>query len=207
MKKINIGGIAVLLLVCTGCTKTQAPAPVPEVTSVSENVKETVSVTAQIQTKKSTATEEVAKPQTVAITKVQNSEQIIWPVGTQYSTITFEYGKRVNPENENDFYFHNGTDIWGENIANSEIYAVLSGTVTDTGFSDEDGNFVELTHQNGMVTRYCNCADIAVNKGDSVSQGNVIAYVGNSGLSTAEHLHFEILIDGEYINPMSCYKK
>jgi murein DD-endopeptidase MepM/ murein hydrolase activator NlpD len=64
------------------------------------------------------------------------------------------------------------------------------------------GKLVILSHGKGIETRYAHCSEFAVEKGDTVIKGQVIAYVGKTGNTTADHLHFEILINGLAYNPL-----
>jgi murein DD-endopeptidase MepM/ murein hydrolase activator NlpD len=64
------------------------------------------------------------------------------------------------------------------------------------------GRLVIIDHGKGVETRYAHCSAFALSVGDTVRAGQIIAYVGNSGNSTANHLHFEVLINGLAYNPM-----
>ena len=75
------------------------------------------------------------------------------------------------------------------------------GTVARAGFDDFLGNFVEIQHGMGYLTVYGHCSRIAVNTGDRVAAGQLVAYVGNTGQTSATHLHFEIWEQGEAIDP------
>jgi len=94
---------------------------------------------------------------------------------------------------------HLGIDIAGP--ANAPVVAAAAGVVSRVGNDDFLGNFVEIQHGMGYLTVYGHCSRVAVQRGDRVAAGQVVAYVGNSGRSTAPHLHFEIWEQGEAINP------
>ena len=64
------------------------------------------------------------------------------------------------------------------------------------------GLLVTIFHNNGFVTRYGHCSQILVSKHDRVKRGQTIALVGNTGRSTAPHLHYEVIKDGKYIDPL-----
>lgn len=125
----------------------------------------------------------------------------IWPaVGVDY--VTSEFGYRILYDEPN---FHRGLDISGANALGKPIIASAAGTVElvtagDTGY----GYSVLIDHGNGIKTRYGHClADsIIVNVGDHVEQGQMIAQVGSTGNSTGPHLHFEIVYNGAYTNPL-----
>ena len=95
--------------------------------------------------------------------------------------------------------FHTGIDLAAP--AGTHIYSWRSGTVTFAGWSGGYGNFIIVDHGDGFVTRYAHCSKIAVTKGQTVSQGQVIGYVGTTGNSTGNHLHFEVKVNGNFVNP------
>lgn len=94
---------------------------------------------------------------------------------------------------------HLGIDIAGP--ADGPIVAAANGVVARTGFDDFLGNFVEIQHGMGYLTVYGHCSRIAVNRGDRIAAGQVVAYVGDTGQVSATHLHFEIWEQGEAIDP------
>ncbi len=96
---------------------------------------------------------------------------------------------------------HQGIDVAGR--LDTPILASVSGTVFRTGKDEYLGNFVEIQHGLGYLTVYGHCSRVAVQKGDPVEGGQVIAYMGTSGQSTAVHLHFEVWRQGEAIDPRS----
>ena len=83
----------------------------------------------------------------------------------------------------------------------SPIYAVTDGTVEFAGRHGGHGNFVKLGHGGGLETGYAHMSRIAVAPGERVRRGEVIGYVGSTGLSTGAHLHFEVYRNGETVNP------
>jgi murein DD-endopeptidase MepM/ murein hydrolase activator NlpD len=95
---------------------------------------------------------------------------------------------------------HQGVDFgaaWG-----SPIYAVTAGTVVFAGRHGGHGNFVRIDHGGGLGTGYAHMSRIAAYPGERVHQGQVIGYVGSSGLSTGPHLHYEVYRNGVAVNPM-----
>lgn len=109
-----------------------------------------------------------------------------------YSYVSSEYGPRWGK-------IHTGIDLAAP--AGTHIYSWRSGTVTFAGWSGSYGNFIIVDHGDGFVTRYAHCSKIAVTKGQTVSQGQVIGYVGTTGNSTGNHLHFEVKVNGNFVNP------
>lgn len=83
------------------------------------------------------------------------------------------------------------------------IVAVTDGTVSGAGRMGGCGNAVRLSHGGGLATRYCHMSRIAVRGGQPVNRGQVIGYVGSTGLSTGPHLHYEVYRNGRSINPES----
>ena len=95
---------------------------------------------------------------------------------------------------------HTGLDIAGS--VGTPIKASASGTVTSVTYSNVSyGNCVIISHGNGIQTLYAHCSEIYVVNGQSVSQGEVIAARGSTGNSTGPHLHFEVRVNGEMVNP------
>ncbi len=94
---------------------------------------------------------------------------------------------------------HEGIDIAG--ATDTPILAAGSGRVVRTGTDEFLGNYVEIQHGLGYVTVYGHCSRIAVGDNDPVDAGQIIAYVGQSGQATAPHLHFEVYVQGEAVDP------
>ena len=94
---------------------------------------------------------------------------------------------------------HEGIDIAG--APDTPVLAAADGEVVRAGKDDFLGNFVEIQHGLGYLTVYGHCARLAVNPGDRVLEGQVIAYMGKSGQATATHLHFEVWQQGEVVDP------
>ena len=83
------------------------------------------------------------------------------------------------------------------------IYAVTDGTVTFAGRHGGYGNFVRIQHGGGLATGYAHMSRIAVRSGQQVRRGQVIGYVGSTGLSTGPHLHYEMYRNGQTVDPAS----
>jgi murein DD-endopeptidase MepM/ murein hydrolase activator NlpD len=83
------------------------------------------------------------------------------------------------------------------------IHAVTDGYVLSAGRAGGCGNAVKLQHAAGLATRYCHMSQMAVSAGQQVRRGQVIGYVGTTGLSTGAHLHYEMYRNGQAINPAS----
>ena len=124
----------------------------------------------------------------------------IWPTDTRL--VTSPFGPRSSPGGIGSTY-HLGVDIGAR--YGSPIYATKSGTVILTGgpWGGGYGNYVVLDHGSGNTTLYAHMSSIAVGEGETVSQGQVIGYVGSTGNSTGPHLHYEIRENGSRIDPLT----
>ena len=105
-----------------------------------------------------------------------------------------------NPYGSVNGKLHSGIDIPAEQGA--VILAAADGTVTEVGFDREKGNYLVLNHGDGLTTLYGCCRDVTVKEGDTVKDGEMVAAVGSTGMSTGFHLHFEVRQDGEPQNPV-----
>lgn len=101
--------------------------------------------------------------------------------------------------------FHSGID-WSCGQG-TPVMASANGTVIRAGYYADYGYCVDISHGNGVVTRYGHLSKILVSVGQSVSQYNTIAYSGNTGDSTGPHLHFEIIMNGTAVNPLNYVNK
>ncbi len=96
---------------------------------------------------------------------------------------------------------HLGVDLGM--ASGSPISAADGGTVIFAGYSGSYGNLVKIDHGNGLVTYYAHCSAILAKEGQAVEKGQTIAKVGSTGNSTGPHLHFEVRVNGENVNPMN----
>ncbi|MDD6134903.1 MAG: peptidoglycan DD-metalloendopeptidase family protein [Selenomonadaceae bacterium] len=118
----------------------------------------------------------------------------IWPA---HGVVTSPFGLRWNGSD-----FHPGIDI--ANDAGTPILAAADGVVTTAGWNDGGyGNMVDIEHGNGIMTRYGHAMQVVVTPGQYVRCGQVIAYMGSTGFSTGPHVHYEVRIGGEPVNPAS----
>ena len=115
-------------------------------------------------------------------------------------TITSRYGVSSRIRSSD----HTGLDI--ATTKGTPIKVVASGTVTCAKYSGSYGNIVKVDHGNGVETWYAHANKINVTEGQTVEAGDIIAEVGSTGNSTGPHLHFEIRINGEHINPEEVYE-
>lgn len=126
----------------------------------------------------------------------------VWPLPFTKS-LTSGYGMRtLTVRGETVTRLHAGVDIASIGVEGQSIVAFASGTVVSSGTHDGLGNFVKIDHGNGMQTLYGHMLELGVPKGTNVSAGDVIGKVGSTGRSTGAHLHFEIHIDGQAVDPL-----
>ena len=114
-------------------------------------------------------------------------------------SVTSSYGNRTHPI-FGGRKLHNGADL----KANYEkVYSVMDGIVTASGWDPKGGgNYIKVKHSNSFVTSYLHLSEIYYKVGEFVKAGFIIAKSGNSGNSTGPHLHFSVIENGNYINPI-----
>ena len=126
---------------------------------------------------------------------VQGTGAMIWPVN---GVITSPYGYRTHPIFGTTIY-HSGIDIGVD--YGTPVQAADGGTVVEAGWVSGYGYAVVIDHGNGLSTLYGHNQELAVSAGQSVSQGQVIAYAGSTGNSTGPHVHFEVRANGDPVDP------
>jgi murein DD-endopeptidase MepM/ murein hydrolase activator NlpD len=112
--------------------------------------------------------------------------------------ISSSYGKRTDPFTGKK-EFHKGVDLAGKE--GSRVLSAGDGIVTWVGKRTGYGNLVEVTHGNGYITRYGHNKKLLVAVGDTVKKGQQIAVLGSTGRSTGPHVHFEVVHNGQQVNP------
>jgi murein DD-endopeptidase MepM/ murein hydrolase activator NlpD len=120
----------------------------------------------------------------------------LWPTSTK--VVTSPFGYRSDPFTKIPSY-HSGIDFGAHE--NDPVYATAAGKVVSTGKDIYHGNNIVIEHSKGLRTWYMHLNKILVNKGDSVEKGSTIGLVGSTGRSTGAHLHYEVLKNGESIDP------
>lgn len=123
-----------------------------------------------------------------------------WVKPLKSYTITSAFGMRLHPVLGYE-RMHEGVDMAAPE--GTPIYAAKSGKVTTTAYQKGGaGNYVVINHGDGFTSIYMHMTRYIVSKGQYVNAGQVIGYVGSTGISTGPHLHFGIAYNGEYVNPM-----
>ena len=126
---------------------------------------------------------------------VSGSGALIWPVN---GVVTSPYGYRTHPIFGTTIY-HSGIDIGVD--YGTPVHAADGGVVVEAGWISGYGYAVIIDHGNGLSTLYGHNQELAVSEGQSVSQGQVIAYAGSTGYSTGPHVHFEVRANGDPVDP------
>jgi murein DD-endopeptidase MepM/ murein hydrolase activator NlpD len=115
------------------------------------------------------------------------------------SLMSSDFGYRSDPFTGGGA-MHSGLDFKGP--IGTEILAAADGLVTYAGWQGGYGNCIEITHPNGLVTRYAHLSGFDITLGQTVKRGVKIGRMGSTGRSTGSHLHFEVRMNGQAINPM-----
>ena len=140
------------------------------------------------------------------IGSVPSESGFLWPLSASRNTLSSLFGTRKDPFTGRPGN-HTGIDVPAPK--NTPIYAAKSGVVTTSvygsGSSWSYGEYVVVSHSDGTSTLYAHMNKRAVSKGETVSQGQVIGYVGTTGRSTGYHLHFEIRVNGSRRDPVDYF--
>ena len=121
----------------------------------------------------------------------------VWPVD---GTLEGGFGGRRNPFGGGGYEFHSGQDI--EAALGAPVVSGASGRVTFVGWQNGYGQLIIVDHGGGLTTRYGHLSRIDVTVGQSVQRGEAIGRVGSTGRSTGPHLHYEVRINDEPVNPL-----
>ncbi len=120
----------------------------------------------------------------------------VWPV---VGEITDSFGGRRNPFGGGSYEFHSGQDINAERGA--PVVSAAVGTVVFAGWHGGYGQLITIDHGGGLTTRYAHLLKMEVAVGQQVTQGQLIGQVGSTGRSTGPHLHYEVRLNDEAVNP------
>ena len=126
-----------------------------------------------------------------------------WVKPCKYSKVSSPYGMRVHPVYKT-WKMHYGIDLGAKQ--GTPIYAVRSGVVKFATWDNSAGYYVNINHEDGFNTIYMHMTHYVVKKGQRVTAGQVIGYVGSTGTSTGPHLHFGMKYNGSYVNPANYIK-
>ena len=123
---------------------------------------------------------------------------ITWIIPCNYTYLSSPYGWRIHPV-YGDWRFHSGVDLAAP--GGTPIYASRAGTVTTATYNSSAGYYVTVNHGDGFSTSYLHMTHYIVSPGQQVAAGQVIGYVGTTGTSTGNHLHFSVYYNGNTLNP------
>lgn len=121
-----------------------------------------------------------------------------WLVPCSYTSITSPFGYRVAPTTGASTY-HQGVDL--DTGTGWPVVATRAGIVSFAGWGNAAGNWVKINHQDGFTSVYMHLSAISVSNGQVVSAGQQIGLTGSTGVSTGDHLHFGIALNGVFVNP------
>ncbi len=133
--------------------------------------------------------------QSAVLTEIPN----IWPVKGA-SHISMYYGQNENPFT-GQWYIHKGVDI-STYRSGDPVVSTADGRVVAIGFDASLGNYIIIQHSHGFITRYGHLMAFRVSKGQKIQQGQVIGLLGNTGLTTGPHLHYEVHLGTGVIDPL-----
>ncbi|MBI45248.1 MAG: peptidase M23 [Candidatus Marinimicrobia bacterium] len=128
----------------------------------------------------------------------------IYPVSLKEARRTSRYGYRRDPFTKSR-RFHEGDDFSGP--IGVDVYATADGKVVSSKRYGSFGNYIEINHGNGYMTVYAHLSTREVRRGDKVERGQKIGEIGNTGRSTAPHLHYEVIYNDKHTNPNKYYFK
>ncbi len=157
----------------------------------------------ELQKKADELTKELQKLASSSSTSKYTGGTMTWPLPGFYS-ITSPYGNRLHPVLK-VYKMHTGVDIAGGGCNGKNVVAAADGTVITAGWISGYGYTVVIDHGGGIVTLYAHSQKLLVKKGDKVKRGQAIMLVGSTGYATGPHLHFEVRVNGKYVNPTAGY--
>jgi len=123
----------------------------------------------------------------------------IWPIKNGIGHISMAFGQNIHPTKQ-QWYIHKGMDFstWR---SGDPVVSTANGQVVTVGYDESFGNNIIIKHKHGIYTRYAHLSTTRVRKGDMVTQGQVIGTIGDSGLTTGPHLHYEVHIGSDVVDP------
>lgn len=149
---------------------------------------------------------QMSKYQTL-LKEIENRNKKLAHIPSIYPTwgrLTSRFGYRKDPlTGRGDF--HPGLDI--ANTVNTPVYATADGIIIRAGRNGGYGNQITINHGNGIITTYAHLLRISIKENDSAIKGQLIGFMGNTGRSTGPHLHYEVHVNNELVNPIEYLPK
>ncbi len=136
-------------------------------------------------------------------THIVSEAGFIWPLDKSKNVLSSLYGARKHPITGRPNN-HTGIDILAP--GGTPILAAKSGVVITSAYHRSYGNYVVVAHSNGQTTLYAHMSRRGCKEGDTVKQGQTIGYVGTTGSSNGNHLHYEVRVNGKRTDPLNYYK-
>lgn len=138
---------------------------------------------------------EMLKSQNTLFSDIPN----IWPVRNGIGHISMAFGQNVHPIT-GQWYIHKGMDF-STYRSGDPVVATANGQVVTVGYNDSFGLYIIVKHKHGIYTRYAHLNSTRVQKGQMVTQRQVIGTIGNTGITTGPHLHYEVHIGSDVVDP------
>lgn len=137
---------------------------------------------------------------------IQTTPPSIFPVAkADLKDISAPFGKMLKHPIKGHKRIHNGIDI--KAATGTEVFATADGTASFVQFKKDWGNLIVITHSDGYETRYAHLKGFNIKENQAVKKGQVIGYVGSTGLSTGPHLHYEVLQNGKHLDPLEFFEQ
>ena len=186
---------AILFALSAGVLATQAAAPVRTAHPAVREAEavQTVQALAEPDTR-------YIEAEIVPLAETAEAPKYVWPLEDAEAAVTDAFGMRVHPLTGTES-FHSGVDLAAESGQN--VLAVTDGTVLDCSYNEAYGYILTLGHADGVQTQYAHLREFLVSPGDTVAQGQVIALVGATGWATGPHLHLSVIVNGEFVDPLT----
>lgn len=124
----------------------------------------------------------------------------LWPIKGGIGHVSMQFGQNKHPFT-GQWYIHKGVDL-STYRSGDAIVATADGQVVTAEWDPGFGNYMIIKHKYGFMTRYAHMQSFRVQRGQYVQQGQVIGYIGNTGVSTGPHLHYEVHIGSDVVDPM-----
>ncbi|MCH5294988.1 MAG: M23 family metallopeptidase [Treponema sp.] len=123
----------------------------------------------------------------------------VWPIKNGLGHVSMEFGQNIHPITR-QWYIHKGLDLstWRQG---DPVVATANGQVVTVGYDESFGNYIIIKHKHGIYTRYAHLSATRVKKGEQVAQRQIIGNIGNTGITSGPHLHYEVHIGSDVVDP------